>query len=113
MGAYADNLLKRIQGRMEARKPKPVDPKAERLRAVAILRDGRVFERGFKSHWELRAALNPELMDYTQTIHGDVDGFITTSDRFVDRTEAQEVAFKAGQIHSMMRRPMLSSDINW
>ena len=113
MGAYADGLRKRIQGRMEASKPKPVDPKAERLRAVAIMRDGKVFDRGFKSHWQLRAALNPELMDHTQTIPGDVDGFITTADRFVDRAEAQEVAFAAGQINSLMRRPMLSSDISW
>lgn len=88
MGAYADGLLKRAQSRGEAHKPKPVDQTVERLRAVAILRNGAVLERGFKAHWELRAALNPELMDHTQTIPGDIDGFITTANRFVDRAAA-------------------------
>ena len=71
MGAYANDLRKRIRGRMETSKPTPVDPKAERLRAVAIMRDGKVLERGFKAHWELRAALNPERHDFTKTIPGD------------------------------------------
>lgn len=91
-------------------------PAVERLCAAAIKRDGEVHERGFKSHWELRAALNPESVDYRHGLPGDVDGFVTTSGRFVDREEARAVALESGQIGPMWRnagRSLLSSDISW
>lgn len=90
--------------------------KVERLKAAAIVRNGEVLERGFKSHWELRMALNPGLIDYRQGEPGDVEGFVTTAGRFVDRNEARTVGIAAGQLHDSWRkasRPLLSSDINW
>ena len=113
MGSYANKLSARLRGNKQQESKPKTTPGVERLRAVAILRDGKILERGFKSHWQLRAVLNPERHDHTKTIPGDVDGFVTTTDRFVDRTEAQKVAFSAGQISSLMRRALLSSDITW
>jgi hypothetical protein len=89
---------------------------AERLTAAAIKRDGNVLERGFKSHYQLRAALDPDDPDPRETKPGDVDGFVTTAGRFVDRDQAKSVALAAGQISKHWERasrPLLSSDINW
>jgi hypothetical protein len=113
MGRYANSLSGRLRGLRQQNAGTRPAPDVERLRAVAILRDGVMLERGFKSHWQLRAALNPELPDHTKTIPGDVDGFVTTKDRFVDRWEGQDVAVAAGQLGTMMGRPMLSSDLDW
>lgn len=92
-------------------------PAVERLKAAAILRDGTVHERGFKSHWELRAALNPDCTGYHHRgLPGDLDGFVTSSGRFVDREQAKAVALAAGQIGPMWARAgrsLLSSDISW
>jgi hypothetical protein len=107
------SVERRLRERAEAKGAAPQPATSERLRAAAIMRDGTILERGFKSHWELRAALNPERDNHTETVPGDIDGFVTTTGRFVDRAEAQEVAFAAGQISALMRRPLLSSDINW
>jgi hypothetical protein len=86
----------------------------ERLVAAAIKRDGIVLDRGFKSHWQLRSALDDP--DPKNGRPGDVDGFVTSTGRFVDRMEAREVGIAAGQINSTWRgahRDLLSSDINW
>lgn len=88
----------------------------EKLQAAAIVRDGAVLERGFKSHWQLRAALNPDDPDPRIGLPGDVEGFVTTTGRFVDRDEAKTVGLAAGQIGTMWKdakRALLSSDINW
>lgn len=111
MGSFSDKLAKRLRGQTA-----PPAPKAnvERLVAVAILRDGAVIQRGFKSHWELRAAINPDrTADHTKHIPGDVDGFYTSNCRFVTREEAVSVAVAAGQIGRPQGRPLLSSDIEW
>lgn len=91
-------------------------PAGEKLRAAAILRDGTVLERGFKSHYQLRMAIDPNDRDPRNPKPGDTDGFVTTEGRFVDRDEAREVAITAGQIHPSWKtatRKLLSSDINW
>jgi hypothetical protein len=88
----------------------------ERLKAAAIMRDGQMLERGFRSHWELRQALNPNDPDPRIGAPGDIDGFVTSEGRFVDRNGAREVAIAAGQIHQSWKaakRALLSSDINW
>lgn len=88
----------------------------ERLTSVAIKRGDEVHHRGFKSHYMLRAALNPEHKDHRLTVEGDVDGFMTSAGRFVTRREARDVAIGAGQINESWRtaqRDLLSSDINW
>lgn len=89
---------------------------AERLTAAAIMRDGEVLERGFKSHYQLRLALDPDDPDPRMTKLGDVDVFLTSAGRFVDRDNAKGVAIAAGQISSMWKtgtRKLLSSDSNW
>lgn len=88
----------------------------ERLVAAAILRDGKVMERGAKSHWELRMYLNPENYDHSTAIPGDLEGFVTSTGRFVDRSEAKLVAVASGQVNPRWKfaeRDLLSSDINW
>jgi hypothetical protein len=45
-----------------------------------------------------------------------VDGFLTSTGRFVNRFEAKDIAIQAKQIHDRWRetkRELLSSDINW
>lgn len=84
----------------------------ERLKAVAILRDGQMHERGFRSHYELRMALTGE----DRSRPGDKDGFVTSTGRFVDRDQARHVAIAAGQISPQWKtgtRKLLSSDVNW
>lgn len=112
MGSFSDRLAKRLR-RQTA--PPPFKADVERLVAVAILRGGEVIQGGgFKSHWELRAAINPDRRaDHRKTIPGDVDGFYTSNCRFVTREEAKDVAIAAGQIGGPQGRPLLSSDIEW
>lgn len=86
----------------------------ERLTAAAIQRNGEVLERGFKSHYQLRAALGDT--DPVCRQSGDVEGFMTSTGRFVNRFEAKDIAIQAGQISDGWRdatRQLLSSDINW
>ncbi len=88
----------------------------ERLTCVAIRRGGEVLQRGFQSHWELRYSLDPSLLDPRQTVSGDEDGFYTSEGRFVDRSDAVEVAVNAGQLSPgwlRAQRKLLSSDIDW
>jgi hypothetical protein len=96
--------------------PHPDPMGIERLKSVAILRSEEVLERGFKSHYQLRLAIDPDDPDPRMPKLGDIDGFVTTTDRFVDRDEAKEVAIAAGQIHPSWKsatRKLLSSDVNW
>lgn len=88
----------------------------ERLKAAAILRAGEVLERGFHSHYQLRQTIDPDDPDPRISKPGDVDGFVTTEGRFVDRNEAREVGINAGQLNPQWKtagRLLLSSDINW
>lgn len=97
--------------------PTPVNEiPVERLVAVAIERDGVVLNSGFKSHYDLRAAIGPAGADHSKHVEGDVDGFVTSTGRFVDRAGAKAVAIASGQIDEgwkQIRRDLLSSDINW
>lgn len=86
----------------------------ERLKAAAIIRDGKIVERGFRSHYQLRQALG-DASPQTSNLN-DTEGFVTTLGRFVDRSGARDVALGAGQIHPSWKsasRPLLSSDIDW
>lgn len=88
----------------------------ERLVSVAILRNDEVLDRGLKSHFQLRQSLNPNDTDPSIGEVGDIDGFMTSMGRFVDRDEARDVALASGQIHSSWRtasRDLLSSDVDW
>ena len=108
MGRYTDNLALRLM--RNPRKQKMAAPDVERLKCAAIQRDGKVHD-GLRSHYELRRSLgdaNPQASNLK-----DVEGFLTSTGRFVTREEAQDVALAAGQIRSAQRRPLLSSDIDW
>jgi hypothetical protein len=86
----------------------------ERLTAVAIQRNGETFSQNFKSHYQLRCWLSDP--DPQRSTRGDVDGFLTSTGRFVNRFEAKDIAIQAKQIHDRWRetkRELLSSDINW
>lgn len=109
MGHYADDLSGRLRGKREQQQPKP-SADVERLKCAAIQRDGKIHD-GLRSHYELRRSLGDTLPQTSQL--NDVEGFLTSKGRFVDREEAQRVALAAGQISSLQRRPLLSSDINW
>jgi hypothetical protein len=112
MGSFSERLSKRLRGLEESAKPKPVDPAAERLVSVAIMRGGQL-HKGFKAHWELRASIDPTNREPTAHVPGDVEGFYTSKDRFVTRREAQFVAVAAGQLSGLMGRDLLSSDLDW
>lgn len=109
MGRYTDNLALRLMKPRKPQQPKP-DHGVERLKCCAIQRDGKVHD-GLRSHYELRQSLG-DPMPQTSNL-SDVEGFLTTKGRFLTRDEAQEVALAAGQIRSLQRRPLLSSDIDW
>jgi hypothetical protein len=105
MGNYSNNLADRLRGK---RATKALD--VERLKCAAIMRDGKVHD-GLRSHYELRRALG-DPSPQTSNLN-DIEGFLTTTGRFVSRNEAQDVALLAGQIRSHQGRPLLSSDIDW
>lgn len=105
MGSYTDGLFRRNRKQAE----KPNSKSTERLVSVAIKRDGEVHSRGFKGHAQLRAALGDDLPG--SPMPGDVDGFLTSTGRFVTRAEGKEVAVAAGQCRPMARE-LLSSDID-
>lgn len=88
----------------------------ERLVSVAIARGDDVIAKGFRSHYELRASIDPPGVDHSKHVEGDVDGFLTSTGRFVERPEAKVVAIRSGQIDpswAQTRRDLLSSDVNW
>jgi hypothetical protein len=91
---------------------KPVE--VELLTAAAIFRDGSVLHRGFRSHYELRASLGDD--DPLHPRPGDIEGFVTSTGRFVGRLEAKSVGIASGQLSERWQRvsrPLLSSDIRW
>jgi hypothetical protein len=108
MGKYSDGLATRLRGNRSARVER--SPDAERLKCAAIMRDGKVHD-GLHSHYELRRAMG-DPSPQTSNLN-DIEGFLTTTGRFVNRNEAQDVALAAGQIRSPQGRPLLSSDIDW
>ncbi len=86
----------------------------EKLTGAAIIRGGKLEQRGLKSHYELRAALGDPLPQTSNL--NDTEGFVTTTGRFVTRHEARAIGIDAGQLHPSWRtahRDLLSSDINW
>lgn len=82
----------------------------ERLISCALIRDGETHGRGFKEHWQIRAALGDERPEQKRAT--DEYGFLTSEGRFVTRAEAQIVGEQSGQC-SPQRRELLSSDVNW
>lgn len=69
---------------------------------------------GFKSHSEVRSALN--MPDPYTSRFDESEGFITDKGRFLSRRGAVPVAVAAGQLDVQwldVRRDLLSSDINW
>lgn len=92
----------------------PPKPK-ERLTDTAIQREGEV-KSGFRSHYQLRLSLDPTANDHRRGRPGDVDGFITSTGRFVTRKEARLIALECGQVSHHWKnatRDLLSSDILW
>lgn len=86
---------------------------AERLSKPAIMRGGKL-HTGKKAHWDIRAALGDE--NPTTPNLNDVEGFVTSTGRFVTRAEAKKIGIAAGQLHSSWEkatRDVLSSDIRW
>lgn len=82
----------------------------EKLVACAIMHADGTINKGFKSHWELRSSLDYE--DASRFNRGDIPGFWTSKDRFVERNEAMNIAFHAGQIRQPQEREFLSSDVD-
>jgi hypothetical protein len=85
----------------------------ERLTHAAVMRGGEI-KSGFRSHYELRQSLGDTNPQSRQM--GDVEGFMTSNGRFVNRFEAKDIAIEAKQISDGWRtakRELLSSDINW
>ncbi len=105
MGSYTTNLFKK-------NKPAQRNPNAERLHLAAIKRDGEIHTGNgtARAHWEIRHALGDE--NPSQKNFDDIEGFLTSTGRFVTRFEAQAVGEEAGQCRPQGRE-LLSSDINW
>lgn len=87
----------------------------ERVFAIAIKRDGRIWDGGKSSHWQLRKHLGDENPEKPK--RGDVEGFvISPGGRFADRREAHAIAFEAGQTSRLGTpgdRNLLSSEVKW
>lgn len=82
----------------------------EKLVSCAIMRPDMTICKGFRSHWELRANLGYE--DPSKFERGDIPGFWTSKDRFVERSEAMNIAYHAGQVRQLQQREFLSSDVD-
>lgn len=114
MGNYTKNLFKNRTIRQQkeiASKKSTNSPHLtnERLVACAIIRNGETHSYGVKSHADIRRELKDE-NPYISTV-GDEEGFMTSTDRFVGRYEANVIGAKAGQCVRMDRK-FLSSDID-
>lgn len=96
--------------RSRTKKQTPSKTRAERLISVAIIRDDVTHDNGSRSHYALRDFMGDECPNTTR--HGDLEGFMTSQGRFVDREEAKLVGEESGQCQPQ-GRPLLSSDINW
>ena len=97
MGAYTDQL-----------KPKPFA--GEHLVAAAIVRDGTIHSNGARAHYEIRHQLGDD--NCSQSNPDDVEGFLSSTGRFLTRREAMVIGERAGQCRPMVR-DLLSSDIRW
>ena len=64
----------------------------EWLRSCAIERDGLLCCGGFKSHADIRRMLKDE--DPYTSKRGDIEGFMTSENRFVTREEGKQIAMK-------------------
>lgn len=76
----------------------------ERLVGVAIIRDGETLSMHEGSHAQLRG--------WKDRLEGDVEGFMTSTGRFVGRAAAHLIGAKAGQV-TQTGRELLSSDVVW
>lgn len=113
MGSYSRMLSHRLRSSARPAKPAP-RPDVERLQSAAILRNDVLYEPpALRSHYAVRQFINPDDASPHIGERGDIEGFITSTGRFVGRDEAQDVALAAGQIRSKQGRPLLSSDIEW
>lgn len=87
--------------------------KVDRLRAVAIRRNGKVHSCAKQgSHYQLRMSLTGDDSRHL----GDVEGFITEAGIFLTRREAVSVGVNAGQLRESWLdggRDLLSSDVDW
>jgi len=105
VGAFSQNLGRRLRRHQNA----------ERLVGVGIQRAGEVVGGGmWRSHYELRAGLGDANPAERQP--DDVEGFITSTGRFLTRRAAIPVAIDAGQLNESWRdtrRDLLSSDVGW
>ena len=75
---------------------------------------GAVFEAGgmrYIGHRLLREKMADQGLAYSDL--SDVEGFVTTEGRFIDRDEAKKIALVCGQIKYDSGRELLSSDIDW
>jgi hypothetical protein len=113
MGSYTDGLFRRGRIRSQSNtkvfKTPTSNNKQERLVACGIIRDGVTHSYGFKSHGDIRRKLGDE--DWSKSVPGDNEGFITSEDRFVSRDEANRIGSIAGQCVRMERK-FLSSDVD-
>jgi hypothetical protein len=88
----------------------------ERLAGVAIQRGAQVFSQSpmLGGHKSLRDVVRRSGKEWLTIL--DVEGFVTSTGRFVDRYEARSVGVASGQLHqrwSKAQRELLSSDVNW
>lgn len=88
----------------------------ERLTGVAIKREGVIYSlpHYYGGHKVMRDNLVAKKLAWM--LDGDIEGFITSTGRFVNRAEAKAVALLAGQLGQQWSGPtreVLSSDINW
>lgn len=104
------SLTRQIRKNMRRLKGASQSSGRERLVACAIMRRGRMFSYGHRDHRSIRRQLGDE--DIYNPSAGDIDGFVTSLDRFVDRHDAKYIGESAGQCRPMLR-DLLSSDINW
>lgn len=110
MGGYGRNLSRRLRNSKPRAK---IAPNVERLVSVGIYRDGLIHGDGLsiRSHYMLRAIMGDE--DPERRKRDDIEGFITSTGRFLDRDSAKDIAIAAGQVDPGQRREILSSDIQW
>lgn len=79
-------------------------PDVERLTGVAIQRGADLLQMVEGSHAQLRGWKDSE--------PADIEGFMTSTGRFVGRGVAQVIGLESGQV-TVKGRQMLSSDVVW